>query len=505
MIRARSCAMALGWIAAFVWIGAPELSAQAFVRGDCNVDAEVDLSDAVFLLLHNFAGTATPTCLDACDFNDDGVVTGQVTDPIYLLSFLFGGGPLPSGPGPSLCGPDPSDDDLIGCEEYPHCVEECPVIDRFLDGIQQDPDIAVHPQDDTYVLAWEDDRDGDGQYQIRAAIFAADGEELVDPFTVNDSSRGQQLSPQIAIAPDGHFVVVWEDDSNDNGILEVRARAFHSDGTEYFPQFDVNVSSSGQQSNARIAMDDKGNFVVVWEDDRNKDGLYNLLARGFHADGTERIPTYEVNERSSGQQTSPDIAMTPDGAYVIVWEDDGRNDGLFEINAVVAGPDGMPRFNEFTVNSRNSGQQRKPSVAINAEGSFLVAWEDDRDGDGNFQVHARCFAIDGTEQIAQFTVNERSAGQQYNVHVSMDRAGNFALAWEDDRDNDGQAHVTVGIFLPDGTPHGAQGRADCLPSAEDVDNQEPAVMIDSMGRVRVFWEELDLMTGGVQVLGRVMQ
>jgi hypothetical protein len=87
-----------------------------FRRGDSNADGNLDLSDAVRVLGYLFLGEATPTCLDACDSNDDGNL--DLSDPVYALGFLFLGGAAPPDPGPVDCGPDPTDDDELGCEAY---------------------------------------------------------------------------------------------------------------------------------------------------------------------------------------------------------------------------------------------------------------------------------------------------------------------------------------------------------------------------------------------------
>ena len=82
--------------------------AVSFRRGDCDGDGETNgLTDAVFLLNHNFLqGPASP-CLAACDANADGNTVGQVTDAVYLLTHGFLEGPPPPPPYPA-CGTDDS-------------------------------------------------------------------------------------------------------------------------------------------------------------------------------------------------------------------------------------------------------------------------------------------------------------------------------------------------------------------------------------------------------------
>lgn len=81
-----------------------------FQRGDCNGDGGTDLSDGVSLLNFAFLGAGEPVCLDACDFNANGVA--DITTSVYFFNALFQGGPAI--PPPSECGFAAP---LIGCNE----------------------------------------------------------------------------------------------------------------------------------------------------------------------------------------------------------------------------------------------------------------------------------------------------------------------------------------------------------------------------------------------------
>jgi hypothetical protein len=60
-----------------------------------------------------FGGESTIACLDAADCNDDGTV--DISDPIYLLGYLFLGGVAPPAPHPGW-GVDPTADALPACD-----------------------------------------------------------------------------------------------------------------------------------------------------------------------------------------------------------------------------------------------------------------------------------------------------------------------------------------------------------------------------------------------------
>ncbi|MCA8960079.1 MAG: VCBS repeat-containing protein [Planctomycetes bacterium] len=86
-------------------------SAPAFVRGDCAADQQLDLGDAIAMLGVLFLGDST-SCADACDVQDDGLL--RIDDAIYLVQYLFIGGPPPATPGVS-CGVDSTAIDFLDC------------------------------------------------------------------------------------------------------------------------------------------------------------------------------------------------------------------------------------------------------------------------------------------------------------------------------------------------------------------------------------------------------
>jgi len=76
-----------------------------FLRGNCNNDASISISDPIFLLEFLFAGGVAPFCGSACDLNDSGNI--DLSDAIFSLTFLFVGGAPPPPPYPA-CDADPT-------------------------------------------------------------------------------------------------------------------------------------------------------------------------------------------------------------------------------------------------------------------------------------------------------------------------------------------------------------------------------------------------------------
>ncbi|MCA8960338.1 MAG: hypothetical protein KDC38_07485 [Planctomycetes bacterium] len=87
-----------------------------FRRGDANQDGTINIADPIYMLGFLFGGGPGSTCADSMDFNDDELL--DVADPITGLSYLFVSQPIPA-PGPN-CGPDPMGASL-DCVQYTAC------------------------------------------------------------------------------------------------------------------------------------------------------------------------------------------------------------------------------------------------------------------------------------------------------------------------------------------------------------------------------------------------
>ncbi|MEM7230662.1 MAG: hypothetical protein AAF517_00720 [Planctomycetota bacterium] len=84
-----------------------------FVRGDANSDSQLDIADPIFSLSHLFLGGPIPACIEAANTNSQGDF--DLSDVVFSLNYLFTGGPQPGNPFPD-CG---SIEREIECEVTP--------------------------------------------------------------------------------------------------------------------------------------------------------------------------------------------------------------------------------------------------------------------------------------------------------------------------------------------------------------------------------------------------
>ncbi len=262
---------------------------------------------------------------------------------------------------------------------------------------------------------------------------------------------GNKSFPDIAINENGDFVVTWQDDRDQNDYYEIYGRFFNASGNPLTNDRKINVISQRQQLRPSVGIDDFGNWVTVWIDDRDGNGYYEIFSRRFDRNGVAFGGEVKVNPVSDGQQKDIEVSMNGDGVAVVTWEDDRDGNGYYEIYAQRIN-NGVVLGGEIHINQIGDGQQLNPSVSINDLGNFVVSWQDDRDGNGYYEIYARRFSNDGSANGNEIKINEESQGQQKNSSIAINSSGRFTVAWEDDRNKNDYYQIYARTFNADGNP-----------------------------------------------------
>ena len=277
---------------------------------------------------------------------------------------LLGDDRLFGGPGLDLLEAGPGDDVIHGGAEVDSILPG-PGIATIASGVIQD-DIEAAGD-----IVWQDE------------LAAVDAE-----FRANTFVQGSQRTPTVAMAGDGRFVIAWQSDSAQDGSgFGIYAQLYAADGKPIGNEIRVSSNQTVSQSLASAAMADDGEFVVVW----STNGVGGIQAQGdeqgiygqrFNSNGERVGSEFRVNSTTTNRQYHPDVAMSPSGAFVVSWisqNQDGSGRGIF---AQRFSSSGERLGSEFRVNTYTANDQFGPSVAVAADGSFVITWFS-RDQDGS--------------------------------------------------------------------------------------------------------------------------
>ena len=190
-----------------------------------------------------------------------------------------------------------------------------------------------------------------------------------DPFPVNAATTNAQDESSIAMDAQGRFVAVWMEDAQ-----TIWGRRFDADGTPLSGDFQVNTSTTHVAAFPHVASDPSGNFVVAWTAASAADP--EVMARRFDSNGTPLGDEFQVNSFSTGYQAAGGAAMSPAG-FVVSWggEGFGNTNGIF---ARLFDSAGNPVTDDLEVNPDpiTAPEPSSPDVAMSAKGDFVVVWDD---------------------------------------------------------------------------------------------------------------------------------
>lgn len=245
--------------------------------------------------------------------------------------------------------------------------------------------------------------------------------ELSPEFRVNSHTTGLQSMPNVARNWDGDYVIAWASNSQDGSNLGVYGQRYNAAGQPQGVEFIANTYTTGGQSRPAVAIDNDGEYVIVW-DSNNQDGSsYGIYGQRFDAAGQAQGKEFSVNTTTTGSQDSPIIAMDIDGDFVVGWVSSGIYIQRFD-------KDGNKVGGETLVNTTTTGSPTRPSVAMDADGNFVVVWASTQDGSLR-GIYGQRYDSSGSKQGGEFQINSYTTNDQFDPAVAMDVDGDFVVAW----------------------------------------------------------------------------
>jgi hypothetical protein len=202
----------------------------------------------------------------------------------------------------------------------------------------------------------------------------------------------------------------------------------------------------------------------------------------------------QVNSYTTGIQSHPSVAMAADGTFVVVWDSDGSpgNDTSQQsIQAQRYAADGSPQAVQFQVNTYTTGFQSSPFVAAAPGGDFVVVWESNGSfgtDNSNQSIQGQRYAANGSPQGGQFQVNGYITGTQSAPTVASSASGDFVVVWDSvgsPGTDSSFASIQAQRFASNGSPQGAQFQVNSYTTSYQY---EPSVAAASDGDFVVVWE-----------------
>ncbi len=360
-------------------------------------------------------------------------------------------------------------------------------VNTFTSNAQDLPAVAIDGDGD-FVVVWASSGQDTSNFGVYGQLYNRAGVAQGSEFRVNSTIANSQTDPFVAMDADGDFVVTWTSTGQDGGNDGVYGQRYNAAGVAQGSEFRVNSTTAGNQRLSSVAMDAAGNFVVAWASDLQDGSSFGIYFQRFNAAGVAQGNELRANTTTADNQTNPAVAMDADGDFAIAWQSnlqDGSGIGVYfqrfsKTGATVGG--------EIRANSFTTGAQALPTIAMDANGDFIVAWASSGQDGSSDGVYAQLYNNLGATVGNEFRANTFTTQAQSAPSASMDADGDFIITWESNN-QDGSAR---GIYGQRYLKTGAASGGEFVINSFTAGNQGlPSVAMDAAGDFTVAWRSID--------------
>jgi FG-GAP-like repeat len=268
-------------------------------------------------------------------------------------------------------------------------------ISQFDSGEQFSPAITALPNGNVAIAYVDFMSSGDQDVYVR--IYAPGGGSLSLVRTdIIDLGPTVTSNPSITAFADSSYVITYT--FGTGADTDIVARVVSATGT-VGGQFDID-NQTDNRNFSEVATLPNGNFVVVYQDETNDSPFdVDIKYAIFSPAGTPVAgPNLVAGGNNFAFESDPDVAALRKGGFVVVWTD--PDSSVTDIRASLLNSIGTPIVTNILVNTTTAGEQNEASVVALADGGFLVTWEDDN---ANI-VRAQRFDAAGNKIGTEFTV-----------------------------------------------------------------------------------------------------
>ncbi len=285
--------------------------------------------------------------------------------------------------------------------------------------IQQSPDIVALPNG-TYVVFWEDDRNGD--YDIFAQLYGADNVPIAeDVRLVFDQKDIDQRQPTASANAAGNIVLAWvESDGN------VYCQVFNSDLEEVTGQIKVNDNLGENDCNLPDAdFLHGGSFGIVWEDVRS---TQNVFCQLFTPTYDNLGGNFQVNSTIAGAQFwAPQVVAGADSGFAVTWDQITGVGSNISARTFTTG--GVPKSGVVSLvdPAAASADQFQTALAHLPDVGYVASFIDTRDG--SQRVFAQGIGFSGAKRGANFLISDNSDYTAWDVASTTSSIGEVVITW----------------------------------------------------------------------------
>jgi hypothetical protein len=283
------------------------------------------------------------------------------------------------------------------------------------------------------------------------AAAASNPQLIGSEILVNTNNASQLRHPVAAFDAAGRSMVVWEND-----LLGLRGRLYDASGKPVGNELSLVANAAWSvlpgtapvtfHRDPAIVFLPSGDFLLAWAEEQGtlewtiffenlQVASREIVAQRFNVSGQPTSRPWTVSSGGLGLKSRPQLAVRPGGDVVATWmsaygpaRTPASDLGVF---TRLLAATGRPTGNPTQVDAIAGSIGVTPALAVEADGSFLIAWSSQKGGDSfNTSIDARAFGPSGAALGAPVAITSNTVGPQARPSVASDRQGSYLVAWQ---------------------------------------------------------------------------
>ena len=292
-------------------------------------------------------------------------------------------------------------------------------------GLTGDSDYRSVGQIGNSVLVHYKDYNAAGDENVIVLVDPAGNVNAIPTPTLSPRTNDDSDTVTFQALTDGNILVHWYSSGTGKGLTDAYFKVIDTSGNDVVGATKINTDA-GQLNRNTVAEElSDGNLAFVWATDGSNYALRRFDSSG-NATDTDQLSLTGL-AGTSGSQYNHRIAANDNGQFMVVWDESSSSNyqGMVFDNAAVT-PTQVNGQAHFDVGDSQPSSGQEHSVHALPDGRFLVTFTGD--SGSNTDLRFTIFNADGTEALANDVVVESDlSGQTYFGTTILDDAVVFSF------------------------------------------------------------------------------
>lgn len=268
------------------------------------------------------------------------------------------------------------------------------------------------------VVSWE--ARGNSLIRIYSQIFDSSFNRVGGNFSLNSIS-GYESNPFVSVRKDGSFGIIWTGLSTNPYGAKILLKIYNKNGIPISTEIQINDTIIPYNGNYSIGTDTSGRFIVAFDYPIPNSALPNVYFQIVDSNGIKIGNNVKVNQFTS--YGKPSIAVNKNGSFAIAWR---GSQNLFPRNIYcqLFSSNGSPVGNNVQVNENSIDTidtRDLPDIAADSSGKFVVAFHEIPYSTGVDVIKYQRFDANGNKIGYNKTINNAF----FHFRFSSDEVGNL--------------------------------------------------------------------------------